>query len=310
MKKIHLYLCGGLGNQLFEYAAARNLAIKNNSKLIIDVNSGFITDFRDPTKFSLKNNNLQDTKLLRFNFFFLIYRFLKKFGNFDKFLERYLNINVIDETNHSQFDEKILNVDFNKKIYLIGYFQSNLYFKENEDKILQEIYPQKPLKVDYLNLKEEVSKPNSVCIGVRMHENIEKKFGLKISEKSKNKIINQIGGITSSNFYVQAIEKMKKKINDPKFFIFSTKNSNIKKIIDQSDILKKHHVKFITAENGYEDAYDNLWLMSQFKNFIISNSTLYWWGAYFSKKKYKKNYVLCSSNFPNKDTCLKEWKVI
>ena len=57
MKKIHLYLCGGLGNQLFEYAAARNLAIKNNSQLIIDINSGFITDFRDPTKFSLKSKN-------------------------------------------------------------------------------------------------------------------------------------------------------------------------------------------------------------------------------------------------------------
>ena len=310
MKKIHLYLCGGLGNQLFEYAAARNLAIKNNSQLIIDINSGFITDFRDPTKFSLKSKNLHDTKLSSFNFFFLFYRFLKKFGNLDKFLEKYFNFRVIDETSHNLFDEKILNVDFNKNIYLIGYFQSNLYFKENEDKILQEIYPQKPSKIDYLTLKEEVSKPNSVCIGVRMHENIEKKFGLKISEKSKKKIINQIGGITSTHFYLQEIEKIKKKINNPKFYIFSTKNSNVKNIIDKSDILKKHEVKFITAENGYEDAYDNLWLMSQFKNFIISNSTLYWWGAYFSKKKYNGNYVLCSFNFPNKNTCLEEWEKI
>ena len=106
MKKIHLYLCGGLGNQLFEYAAARNLAIKNNSQLIIDINSGFITDFRDPTKFSLKSKNLHDTKLSSFNFFFLFYRFLKKFGNLDKFLEKYFNFRVIDETSHNLFDEK------------------------------------------------------------------------------------------------------------------------------------------------------------------------------------------------------------
>ena len=198
----------------------------------------------------------------------MFYRFLKKFGNFDKFLEKYSNLKVIDETNHSQFDEKILNIDFNKKIYLIGYFQSNLYFKENEDRILQEIYPQKPSKINYLNLKEEVSKENSICIGVRMHENIEKKFGLKISEKSKKKIINQIGGITPISFYLEAIEKMKKKINKPNFYIFSTKNSNIKNIIEkESSILKRNPVTYITAENGYEDAYDNLWLMSHFKKF-------------------------------------------
>ena len=310
MKKIHLYLCGGLGNQLFEYAAARNLAIKNNSKLVIDINSGFMTDFRDFTKFSLKTNNLRNTKLLRFDFFFLLYRFLKKLGHFDKFLEKYFDSKVIDETNHSQFDEKILNIEFNNKIYLIGYFQSNFYFKENEEKILQEIYPQKPTKIDYINLKDEVSRPNSICIGVRMHENIDKKFGLKISQKSRKKIINQIGGITSIGFYLKAIEKMKTKISNPNFYIFSTKNSNIKNIVDNSDILKKYPVTFITPENGYEDAYNNLWLMSHFKNFIISNSTLYWWGAYFAKKKNNSNFVLCSSNFPNKDTGLKDWEII
>ena len=55
-KKIYLYLCGGLGNQLFQYAAARNLAIKNNAKLIIDISTGFILDIRDRRKFSLNLN--------------------------------------------------------------------------------------------------------------------------------------------------------------------------------------------------------------------------------------------------------------
>ena len=29
---------------------------------------------------------------------------------------------------------------------------------------------------------------------------------------------------------------------------------------------------------------------------------MYWWGAFFSKKKNKKNFVICSPNFPNQDT--------
>jgi hypothetical protein len=35
-KKIYLYLSGGLGNQLFQYAAAKNLSIINDADLIID----------------------------------------------------------------------------------------------------------------------------------------------------------------------------------------------------------------------------------------------------------------------------------
>jgi hypothetical protein len=61
-KKIYLHLCGGLGNQLFQYAAARNLAIKNNAKLIIDISTGFILDTRDRRKFSL-NLNLKTVKI-------------------------------------------------------------------------------------------------------------------------------------------------------------------------------------------------------------------------------------------------------
>ena len=72
---------------------------------------------------------------------------------------------------------------------------------------MNEIYPQKPSKTNYLNLKDQILKDNSVCIGVRMHENIEKKFGLQISESDKKKIISQIGGITSINFYQEAIKK-------------------------------------------------------------------------------------------------------
>ena len=62
--KIYLFLSGGLGNQLFQYAAAKNLAIKNNCKLVIDVNSGFLinsiyTLFKENGKFSLNKNKIK-----------------------------------------------------------------------------------------------------------------------------------------------------------------------------------------------------------------------------------------------------------
>jgi hypothetical protein len=46
MKKITVRIVGGIGNQLFCYAAARRLAIVNNAELIIDSVSGFTYDYK------------------------------------------------------------------------------------------------------------------------------------------------------------------------------------------------------------------------------------------------------------------------
>ena len=75
-KKIYLYLNGGLGNQLFQYAAARNLAIRNNAKLIIDISTGFTLDLKDHRKFSL-TLNLRKIKniTIKKNIFFFGYLF-------------------------------------------------------------------------------------------------------------------------------------------------------------------------------------------------------------------------------------------
>ena len=43
--KLIVRLFGGIGNQLFIYAAAKRLALKNNADLIIDNVSGFEKDF-------------------------------------------------------------------------------------------------------------------------------------------------------------------------------------------------------------------------------------------------------------------------
>ena len=73
-KKIYLYLCGGLGNQLFQYAAGKNLAIINNSELILDTDSGFITDFRDFWRFSLNKDKLENVSFKKNILVYYFYR--------------------------------------------------------------------------------------------------------------------------------------------------------------------------------------------------------------------------------------------
>ena len=51
--KVIARIKGGLGNQLYCYAAAKRLAIKNNAELIIDDVSGFKRDYLYQRKYML-----------------------------------------------------------------------------------------------------------------------------------------------------------------------------------------------------------------------------------------------------------------
>ena len=142
-----------------------------------------------------------------------------------------------------------------------------------------------------------ITNSNSVSLGLRLHETMPQKISYKV------------GGITSLDFYLKAFNSILRKVTNPTFFIFSTKSSNVEKLLISLPIIKKYNFYIITEDKGFKGAYDNLWLMSQCVNHIISNSTLYWWAAYISTLKYKNQNIICADNFANKDTCLDFWKL-
>jgi hypothetical protein len=296
-------MTGGLGNQLFQYAAAKNFAIKNNAELIIDTNSGFLINFfysffKYYDKFRLNKKKLKKIKFKKIIFFFLLFKILKKLFNANKVFNNILNFIIVNETLLSKVSERIVKIKNNKNIYLLGYFQSEKYFFENKDSIINEIFPLKSKENIFLEMQKKIINCNSVSLAIRLHK-------ISLTDKKPNRF----GGIASINFYKKAINDILKKNFNPSFFIFSMNSDDIKNILAHLPILNKYKIHIITCDHGFKDPYDTLWLMSYCKSHIISNSTLYWWGAYFSRVRYKKNKIICSGNFPNKDTCLDEWKL-
>lgn len=296
-KKIYLYLCGGLGNQLFQYAAAKNLAIKNDADLVIDISTGFLVDYRDQRKFSLNLKKLQNVILKKITIFFLLYIIIKKFFRFKSLFNNFYFFNLVNEMKINFFDERISNFNMKKNLYLFGYFQSEKYFKENRDTIVKELMPSIPNNKIFIDMQEKIINTNSVLLGVRMYEDL-----------SENILFN-FGGLTPIDFYRNAIKVMINKVNNPVFFIFSTKKSNLIKLFSAIPELEKYKTFQITEDNNFRGASENLWLMSYCKHHIISNSSLYWWGAYFSSYRYDNQQIICSNNFINKDTCLDSWKL-
>ena len=75
------------------------------------------------------------------------------------------------------------------------------------------------------------------------------------------------------------------------------------------DIKKKINIKskIISKHSNYLGSdLDYLILMSKFKNFIISNSSFYWWAAYISEMKGEIK-IKCSNKFVNFSTVPKRW---
>lgn len=260
-KKVIARIKGGLGNQLFCYAAARRLALANEAELVIDDVTGFVRDrlyqrqyaldpFSIPTRKATPLERLEPFERLRRGT-------LKFFSRRKPFHERtYVEQEGLD------FDERLLSFKVKNNVYIDGLWQSEGYFKDVEDTIRNDL--RITLPIDHLNVRmaEEVLSCNSVALHVRW-------FDQPDSKSTHN---------TSLAYYQKAIGLMIKKLNNPRFFLFSDDPGAAQKKlqVQGTDITPLCHN---TSEGS---AYKDLWLMTQCKHFITANSTFSWWGAWLA----------------------------
>lgn len=265
-KKVIARVFGGLGNQLFCYAAARRLAIKNDAELVIDHISGFKYDYKYRRSYQLHKFDipcrLADPSE-RFEPFPRIRRAIRK--RVEK-LRPFHRRGYISQEG-MEFDERLLDLKFQKKLYIEGYWQSEKYFKDIEHVIRKE-FTLKNIKSDKnLKLSDLILQKNSVAVHFRL-------FG----ETDEHYSVN-----SSLKYYRKSIEKITQDIENPHYFVFS---DNPQKA---GHMFGKFGLPFtlISHNNSDQDAHLDLWLMSQCNHFIIANSTFSWWGAWLSKNSNK-----------------------
>jgi hypothetical protein len=263
LKKIIPILTGGIGNQLFIYAAARHLSILNDAKLVLDNVTGFKKDFLYSRKFQLHHFNIngrlaKPTERLGTLKKYII-TFLNRFGfNF--------NISIILDT-QMDFNPSFLKRNTRKINYLIGYWQSEKYFIDIEDIIRTDLEIKPPNDFKNLELSKKILfNVSSVAVHFRFFE------------KNKNNNLN-----ISVEYYKKSFEYIFKKLPSSHFFVFSDNPNAVSEVLQSWN----YDYTLVTINNSDENAYADLWLMSLCRNFIIANSTFSWWGAWLSKNKSK-----------------------
>jgi hypothetical protein len=266
-KKLITQIKGGLGNQLFAYAASRRLAYINDAELVIDDISGFIKDHLYQRSYSLDCFNIESRKAT-------YWERSEPFGGVRRALSRRLSEYVPMERRRYiiqsgvQFDAQILTLNLQEgTTYFECFGQSEDYFGDIEGLIRKDLAIRAPL--DHLNQQTAglIEPTSSVALHVRWFD---------VNEfRSKNNM--------ALDYYLNAIECIRKSVQDPVFFIFSDQIEVTKKILMPHFRQLKYY--FVDQNQIAQMAYADLWLMSKCKHFIIANSTFSWWAAWLGEKQ-------------------------
>jgi hypothetical protein len=264
--KVITRIKGGLGNQLFCYAAARRLALVNNAELVLDDVTGFVRDrkyrrqymldrFSIPARNATPGERLEPFERYRRG----VIKWLSRRKPFEE--RRYI------EQEGRDFDERLLVFRVKGTLYIDGYWQSESYFKDVEKTIREDLRISPP--TDGLNhrMAEEIRRSNAVAVHARW-------FHATGSTEIHN---------LSDDYYLRAIALMESKIGSCHYFLFSDDPETARAKI----ALPEGRVTCISHNQRDENAYADLWLMTLCRHFITANSTFSWWGAWLGGDKEK-----------------------
>ena len=266
---IILKIQGGLGNQMFQYAAGRNLSIRLNTEIKLDISS-YNNDVKreyELKKFRIKDIHASQSEIAAWRMPEIIH---------DRYRKRILWYLPFSYPKHFRekeidFDSRFLNIHNN--CYVEGYFQSKKYFL-NSESILRKEFVKKNTEFENKHFLSEIdSKKESVSIHIRR--------GDYISEKK----INNIFFVCDLNYYQNAINYINDKLNNPTYFVFSDDLDWARdNLIFLSDVV---YIDYKDKHNS--SSIEEIILMSKCKNHIISNSSFSWWGTWLCQKNDQVN---------------------
>jgi hypothetical protein len=255
---ITVKIIGGLGNQMFQYALARRLAMLNNQPFQLDLSgySNYMLHDYYLHKFKIIENIASQEEITA----------IKKVGR--SLLERIkpYNKRKIVQEKYCLFDPKVFKIK-QKNVYLDGYWQNEKYFAEIKEILFSEFALKDGLGVEARKIAELINSSNSVSLHIRRGDYLSSKF-------------SSIYEPCSLNYYDQAVKKLASKITNPVFFVFSDDIEWSKK-----NLKIPHPVTFVS--NPEIKDYEELILISLCRHNIMANSTFSWWGAWLNQNPHK-----------------------
>lgn len=241
---IVVQLLGGLGNQMFQYACGRALALRTGKQLFLDVSSYSVYPGRqyglDVLNIQASIINLEEDKEIG-----------QRLGIPD--------IPVYSERQHN-FDHNVFVLRDN--VFLQGgFWQTEKYFQDFAGVIREELSPKlSSLSPESLDIARDIKKHLAIAIHVR---------------RTDYAIYDKLG-ILPMDYYENVRRYLRTVFPSARYYIFSDDVAWCKR---EFTVFPN---AYVVEHKGEVGCHEDLWLMSRCQHNVIANSTYSWWGAWLN----------------------------
>lgn len=254
-------LIGGLGNQMFQYAAGRALALRHQTDLRVDT---FELESDPEGKFTKRHFELG---IFEANIQRASKEEIGRFSNLGsnkikrelqrRFPTVFNRLMAVEKGSpyHHEFTK------YPKHTYLNGFWQSELYFKNVASQIRSDFKFNPTIIEGNKEMASKISSVNSVSLHIRRGDYV------------TNTNAHSFHGLCSIDYYNEAVKLISEKENGIELFVFSDDIPWCKE-----NLKYNFPIHFVETHNAHSDMY----LMSLCKHNVIANSSFSWWGAWLN----------------------------
>ncbi|MBY0309601.1 alpha-1,2-fucosyltransferase [Patescibacteria group bacterium] len=255
---IILNLKGGTGNQLFQYAFAKHLAVKNIDTIKLEVDglarANEIGDIYRPL--SLSHFSCDYTVATAIE----VQRLKYPFGIISK-AWRYFKAKVLRQY-YLVYDPRALN--WKGDLFIDGYFQSPRYFEAIRDVLLKDFVLKKPFSIPAAHFRDHIK----ASIAVSLH--------IRRADYAQNPRVRSEYGLCTIGYYKRAMAHIEATCPSPTYFVFSDDIPWVKANLPMGENVVFVHDPLLSD-------VEELMLMSLCQHNIIANSSFSWWGAWLNQ---------------------------
>jgi Glycosyl transferase family 11/Glycosyl transferase family 2 len=250
----------GLGNQLFQYAAACGVAHAGGNEVVLDATE-FASGMQErPYLLDRYNLGVPVITQSAFDSKFRTVQVPMQEALFS--LGRKSTITVpVYRQDHFEFEPAIKSLKGDA--YLYGFWQSWKYFADIADIIRSRLTIAPRSGAETTGVMQAIAESQSVAVHVRR--------GDYVTPYNQN-----IFGLCQTGYYAGAMTLVRERIRNPRFFVFSDDPDWCKAGFKAPD------TTVVSVAGG--DARDDLALMARCRHHVIANSSLSWWGAWLGEK--------------------------
>ncbi len=258
-KQVIARIEGGLGNQLFQYAAARSLADRLSVELLLDLRA-LDENGSWPYQLDLYRIRAQiaEDDLLRD----LPSPRSSRWGRIRSELSQRFPALVTHPVfwpRSFAYDPRVDRI--RHPVYMVGYWQTERYFAWNRENLLQDIQLCEPEQGVSATL-EAIRQTHSVALHIRRGDYV------------SNTSAAQFHGLCDLSYYQRAVQALQAAHRDIEVFVFS----------DEPDWaqanLRIGVPMYVVRDNPPGRGHVDMELMRQCRHHILANSSFSWWGAW------------------------------